>query len=297
MGGDMRRLGPLRLPFLPLTPLCVLAGAGAAFWTTGRADTFLAALCLLGALCAHISVNAFNEYGDFKSGLDALTRRTPFSGGSGTLPAHPELAGWILAVAATTLAVAALIGLYFVFMRGIGLLPLGLLGLAAILAYTPWLTRRPLLCLFAPGLGFGPLMVMGTQFVLTGAYAAAAFAASLPIFFLVNNLLLLNQFPDIEADRQVGRRHLPIVLGRRRAAWIFCLFLLLAFVSLSAAVVAGHLPNACLLGLAALPLALPLAWGVLRHAENAEALMPYLGLNVALNLLVPLLLALGLFLG
>lgn len=287
----------MRIPFLPLTPLCVFVGAGAAAWTSERLDPLSVALCLLGALCAHISVNAFNEYGDFKSGLDAIVSRTPFSGGSGTLPAHPELAGWTWAVAATSLSVAALVGLHFALARGVGLLPLGLLGLLLILAYTPWITRRPLLCLFAPGLGFGPLMTMGTQFALTGVYTGAAFAASLPIFFLVDNLLLLNQFPDIEADRQVGRRHLPIVLGPRRAAWVFCLLLAAAFVSLGAAVLAGYLPYACLLALLALPLAVPLAFGVLRHAENAQALIPYLGLNVAINLLVPLLLALGLFFG
>src|SRR5665647_1852854 len=49
-------------------------------------------LIFSGALAAHASVNMFNEYEDFKSGLDFHTQRTPFSGGSGTLPAFPELA-------------------------------------------------------------------------------------------------------------------------------------------------------------------------------------------------------------
>ena len=62
----------------------------------------------MGALCCHVSVNAFNEYYDFRSGLDARTRRTPFSGGSGTLPGKPELAGQALATAVVThLAVVA----------------------------------------------------------------------------------------------------------------------------------------------------------------------------------------------
>ena len=45
-------------------------------------------LALAGGLLAHISVNALNEYLDFTSGLDLTTLRTPFSGGSGTLPAN-----------------------------------------------------------------------------------------------------------------------------------------------------------------------------------------------------------------
>jgi len=158
----------MRLPFLVLTPACVLVGLGTAVWTTGKVSVLHFALALIGAICAHISVNAFNEYFDFQSGLDGRTARTPFSGGSGTLPANPAAARKALAVSVITLLLTAAIGLYFVFLRGWALLPLGLLGLVTIFAYTPWLARYPLLCLVAPGLGFGPCMVLGTHFVLTG---------------------------------------------------------------------------------------------------------------------------------
>jgi 1,4-dihydroxy-2-naphthoate octaprenyltransferase len=69
-------------------------------------------------------------------------------------------------------------------------------------------------CWLAPGLGFGPLMVMGTEVALAGQYTLEGFVASLVPFFLVNNLLLLNQYPDIEADKAVGRRHFLVVYGR-----------------------------------------------------------------------------------
>ena len=48
---------------------------------------------------AHLAVNMLNEYFDFKSGLDFKTQRTPFSGGSGTLPANPHLARQALTTA------------------------------------------------------------------------------------------------------------------------------------------------------------------------------------------------------
>ena len=99
--------------------------------------------------------------------------------------------------------------MYFVFTVGILLLPLGLLGIALIVFYTQWITKRPIICLVAPGLAFGPLMVLGTHFVLTGSYSWTAFAASLVPGFLVSDLLLLNQFPDVEADKTVGRKYLP----------------------------------------------------------------------------------------
>jgi 1,4-dihydroxy-2-naphthoate octaprenyltransferase len=198
-------LGPARLPFLALTPACIALGLACVQWQQGAIDLLQAMLVLLGAIAAHISVNAFNEYSDFKSGLDATTQRTPFSGGSGVLPAHPELAASTRAMALGSLALCTAIGLYFVRLRGPALLPLGLAGVLLIVLYTQWITRQPWLCLVAPGLGFGPVMILGTQVALTGHYSVAAAAASAVPFFLVNNLLLLNQFPDIEADRRVGR--------------------------------------------------------------------------------------------
>ncbi len=67
--------------------------------------------------------------------------------------------------------------------------------------------------------------------VLLGFATAAAapdFAGPWCRFFLVSNLLLLNQFPDLEADRSAGRRHLPIVLGRPSSSQVFGYFFELA---------------------------------------------------------------------
>ncbi len=290
-------LGPMRVPFLTLPPVCVALGAGTALWTTGRVDVRHALLALLGALAAHISVNALNDYFDFKSGLDFKTEKTPFSGGSGTLPANPDKASWAARIGWIAFALTAAIGLYFVWARGWALLPLGLAGLLVIALYTIWLTRTPLLCLVAPGLGFGVLMVMGTDFVLTGRYSWPAFAASLVPFFLVSNLLLLNQFPDAEADRSVGRRHLLIAAGRRSSAVVYAAFLGLTYLSIAAAVYLGLLPRASLLGLLTLAVAVRTAAGVLKHANDTKKLLPYLGSNVLLNLLTPALVAVGLFIG
>lgn len=295
---DWRYLtGPMRLPFLILTPACVLVGLGAALWEAGSVNALHAALALIGALCAHLSVNILNEYADFVSGLDSKTERTPFSGGSGTLPARPGLASHTLIMGLATSAIVCLIGAYFLIIRGWALLPLGILGLLVIFAYTPWLTRNPVLCLFAPGLGFGPLMVMGTVFALTGTYSWTAGIASLVPFFLVSDLLLLNQFPDVEADRSIGRKHFPILLGRRASSIFYGLFLLLAYVSIIVGVCARYLPPASLLGLLTLVLAVPTAIGAIRHAEDTGKLIQPMGLNVIINILTPLLVAAGLIIG
>jgi 1,4-dihydroxy-2-naphthoate octaprenyltransferase len=285
----------MRLPFLALTPACVLVGVGTAAWTGGHIDGLQVALLLVGAICAHISVNAFNEYFDFKSGLDAQTRRTPFSGGSGTLQAHPDMARTALVTAWAAFTITALTGLYFVILRGPAILPLGLVGLFLLYAYTPWLTRNPLLCLVAPGLGFGPLMVMSVHFALTGAYSWTAFAASLVPFFLVSDLLLLNQFPDVDADRQVGRRHFPILIGRKASSLIYGAFLAGAYLTIILGVALKLLPAFSLLGLLGMVFAVPSGMKAFRYSDDIGRLTPSLGMNVLLNLATPVLVGIGLF--
>jgi len=290
-------LGPMRLPFLILTPACVLLGLGTAIYTTGQINWLYFVLALVGGLAAHISVNTFNEYMDFKSGLDIRTIKTPFSGGSGTLPENPAMARSTLILAWVTFAVTALIGVFFLFARGWALFPLGLLGLIIIFVYTKWIARVPILCLIAPGLGFGTFMVMGTHFALTGEYSWIAFVASLVPFFLVSNLLLLNQFPDVAADQSVGRKHFPITLGKQQSGRIYIAFLLLTYISICLSVALKYLPPASLIGLLTMILAVPLSKSILQYAEDTEKLIPSMGLNVAVTILTPVLVAIGLFIG
>lgn len=289
-------LGPMRLPFLVLAPACVLAGWGSAAWEVGGISALYLILAFAGGLAAHISVNALNEYFDFKSGLDLRTRRTPFSGGSGTLPENPEKVHYALTVGLVAAGIIALIGLYFISVWGMMILPLGILGLFVIVAYTPLLNRNVFLCLIAPGLGFGTLMVMGVDFVLTGAYSWTSFFASLPSFFLVSNLLLLNQFPDLEADRSIGRRNLPIVAGRPFSAIIYTAFLALTYLSIVIGVLLGYLPAFTLLGLVTIIPAIPVVKGVHKNADQIEALIPSMGLNVLITVLTPVLVGFGFFL-
>jgi len=290
-------LGPMRAPFLILVPVVVALGWAAAIYAGHSVSLRDLCLVFIGALAAHISVNALNEYEAFHSGLDLRTERTPFSGGTGTLPRHPDKAFLALLTGSTSLLVALTIGFWFVYNRGAGLLPLGLFGVALILGYTRFLTRSPLLCLLAPGIAFGPLIVLGVYYVLTGQYGLTPALASLVPLFLVSNLLLMNQFPDREADASVGRRHLLVAHGPRTGVRVYGLFLLACYLVVLAAVAVDALPPTALLVL----LSLPLAWlafrGLQRHYAEIPALLPHMAQNVILNLVAPLLLCVGLAIG
>ena len=287
--------GSMRVPFLALPPACVLLGIGVAVHEGAPITWFQVVLILIWAVLGHISVNALNEYDDFKTGLDSRTVRTPFSGGSGTLQAHPELAGWVQTMAIIAIVIDAIISLYFAFLRGWGIIPLGLLGLLVIYAYSVRFVYNPILCLIVPGIGFGTVMVMGTNYMLTGHYSWVAFAASMIPFFLVSNLLLLNQFPDVEADLTVGRRHLPIVAGRKNSSLVYSFFLIATYLTIILGVVFGLFPLTTLIGLFTLPLAVMASLGAYRYANDIPKLIPSMGMNVILNLVTPTLVAVGFF--
>lgn len=286
----------MRAPFLLLVPVVVGLGWAAAVYDGYDVQAIDLLLAFVGALAAHISVNALNEYEDFRSGLDLRTERTPFSGGTGTLPRYPDKAHLALVVGVTSLLAVVAIGSWFLLRRGPALLPLGLLGVVLIVLYTRYLTRSALLCLLAPGMAFGPVMVLGVYFALTGRYGLTPALASLVPLFLVSNLLLMNQFPDREADATVGRGHLLIQHGPQAGVSVFGLFLIACYVALVASVVAGGLPPGALLALVTTPLAWLVFRGLSRHYRVIPELIPHMGRNVALCLATPLLLATGLVL-
>jgi 1,4-dihydroxy-2-naphthoate octaprenyltransferase len=285
-----------RPQFLLLTPVSVAVGVGTAAWTQGGLGALpwgYVILALIGALCAHIATNVLNDYFDYTSGLDLKTKPTPFSGGSGILPQRLMTPTNALIFGLVALGLTAAIGIVFWAVWGWGILPLGLLGIITIIAYTPWVTKHPFLCLIAPGLGFGPFMVMGTHFVLTGRYDGVSLLASLVPGLLVSNLLLLNQFPDVEADAAVKRRHIPIIMGRGASARLYAAMALGAYLVIILAWIIGDAPAAALIALLTLPLALLTIKGVIRHADQIDQLIPYLGRNVMYTLATPFLLGIG----
>lgn len=286
-----------RPPFLLLTPACLLLALGTARYSSAAVSIADVIFLLLGALSAHISVNTFNEYFDFRSGLDNLTRKTPFSGGSGALVDTADAAPSVLALAIGSLLFTIMIGIYFITAVGTALLPLGTAGLLIIVTYTQWLNRQPLLCLLAPGVGFGPLMIVGGHLVLTGDITDSVGYVSLVPLCLVSGLLLMNQLPDIDADKKVGRRHFPIVYGIDKSILTYGGLSLLAIALVLVGVWVELLPGLSLLSLLPLGLTIGVFTGARKHTNNIPALIPYLGMNVAATLLTPVVLGLTLLLG
>ncbi len=282
-----------RPSFLLLVPVCVLAGVAASYYVTGEINVTHLVLASIGALLAHMSVNILNIYFDYRSGIDFNTERTPFSGGSPVLVSGLMDAKKALIFGLATMAAVFGIGIYFIVQYGWTVLPIGLGGLVIIYAYTPYITKVPVLTeVIGPGLGFG-LMTLGTYFTQTGGYSAAGVYASVVVGLLVANLLLLNEFPDVEADRAGGRKHLPIIIGRRKTAVIYCLITAAAYAVLLTSVISGVVSWLALLGLATLPLGIKAMRGALKHNSDTQKLIPFLAVNVIVVQITPLLMGIG----
>lgn len=254
-------------------------------------------LVLIGALAAHISVNTLNEYYDFKSGLDLTTDKTPFSGGSGALPANPEVAELTRIIGVVSLALTVTIGLYLILQLGIQIMPIGIAGVILIIGYTQWLNRFPFLCLVAPGSGFGLLMVIGTHVALTGEFSRLSWLVSLVPFFLVNNLLLLNQYPDIKADAGVGRNTFPIAFGLNKSNLLYALFTMATYSLILFFIVKGYVPKLSIIALTPMLLSLFALFGAVKFSSKIGNAPQYMAANVAATILTPLLLGASIIYG
>ena len=279
--------------FLVLTPACIFLGFSIAVIFGHQIQYVDLFEALLVGLFAHISVNTFNEFVDFRSGLDMVTTKTAFSGGSGALPDCPSADRLVLAVAVGTLLVSILLGLHIASRQGPVVWPIGILGIALVVSYTPWLNRLPIICLITPGIAFGPLMVGGTYTALTGQLTFLPFYVSLVPFFLVNNLLLLNQIPDITADKSVGRNHFAIRYGVSTAVKAHGAFTIAGFGVIGFGIAADFLPVSSLLTCVPMIGSVLAYFGAKRHAHSIERLVPLLGANAFAAVFSPVVLGLS----
>lgn len=273
-----------RPQFLLLPVVLILAGTAVA-WYDGSFNILYALLALVGLLLCHASVNILNDYVDYKSGVDLKTIKTPFSGGSGILPANkltPRQALWYGTIC---LVLAVPIGVFFAIAQGWQLLPLLLVAAICVVFYTPVIlkTNFPE---WSPGLGLGFLPVLGAYFAQTGHYTFSAFTVAVPAGFLVLNLLLLNEFPDAEADMVASKKTLPITAGKRKAAIVYTTFMILTYLWIVAMVIAGPMPKIALLALLTLPFAYKAVKGSFNYNDLSK-LVPAQGNNVLTVLGIP----------
>jgi len=244
-----------------------LLGTALAWWD-GFFNLNHAVLAFAGLLLWHISVNVLNDYFDYRSGIDLETTRTPFSGGSGLLPAKVLRAEPVKRAGLVVFALAIPIWVYLAVESGPLLLLPAAVAAACVLFYTPFLVRIGLGEL-ASAYGVGIFPILAFYFVQTGSFTLQSAVVAVTAAIFVFNLHLLNEFPDIEPDRSGGRKTLAILMGRRRASRLYLFGSLAAYGWIAAWVAAGEMPLLASLCFLTLPVTGYAAAGLFRYDGGA----------------------------
>ncbi len=298
-------LAQTRANFLLLAVFLVAIGlAYAAKYSPGVSFNWLHAILITaGTISAHIAVNLFNELSDYYTGIDFNTKRTPFSGGSGMMTGGHIKPRQVKIAAATTLIFSAGIGLYFSLVSHWSIALISIIGAFTIVFYTILLSRISLGELFA-GLVLGSLVVLGAFIAQSGSPGMSlstlvpreVWLVSVPPGILTAMLLLLNEFPDAEADKAGGRKHLVIKMGKRWSARLYAASMAFVFLFILLLPVFGIASAWLYLALLPFPLAIKAAITAIHYGEETHKLLPAMGMNVMVVLGTDLLIAVAVIL-
>jgi 1,4-dihydroxy-2-naphthoate polyprenyltransferase len=287
----------LRLPFLTGSLLPVLQAAALAYGD-GSVNGLNLLLILIGVGALHSAGNLINDYVDTPRSDTVNPNPTPFSGGSRVILENLLSARWVFWAATLCFSAAVLIGGYLILNGRPYVALIGLLGLIAGLFYSVGPIQ-----FMSRGLGeitiffaFGPLITWGTYYVLTGRLAGPAFLLGFPLGFLITAIIWINEFPDYQADKAVGKRNLVVRWGLAPSRWVYILLMLLPFPFLIFLTAVRGQTNWLLLGWLALPLALKgirILWG---EYNTPAKIIPAQALTIQTHLALGLLTVLGMLL-
>lgn len=211
---------------LPAAAAPVIIGTAVAAYS-GEFQLLPALATLVTALLLQIGANLANDAFDYLKGADTSERLGPMR----VTQAGLMSAGQVLAAMWFVFGLSALLGIYLIWISGWPILVIGLLSIAGALAYT----GGPIPYGYY-GLGdifvfffFGPLAVCGTTYIQTGQIASLAFLASIPVGFLVTDILVVNNLRDIETDRTSNKYTLAVRLGEHRTRQEYAVLIAIAY--------------------------------------------------------------------
>jgi 1,4-dihydroxy-2-naphthoate octaprenyltransferase len=199
----------------------------------------------------------------------------------------------ILTLSLTMYGIGIVIGLFLAFTRGLPILWIGMIGVAVGMLYV-----APGINLAGRGLGemaillaFGVLCVMGSYYVQAQTFAWEPLLLSLPVGLLITAVLWINEFPDFNADKAVGKNHWVVRLGKRKAAIGYTIIMIATYVLIAVYAVVYNLW--LVLALALFPNAIKISSNALKNYDNIPALVPSNAGTIMAHLLTGLLLSGG----
>ncbi|MEG0474327.1 MAG: 1,4-dihydroxy-2-naphthoate polyprenyltransferase [Carnobacterium sp.] len=194
---------------------------------------------MAACLALQIATNLFNEYYDFKRGLDTADS----TGIGGGIVRHSLQPKNVLATAFLLYVLAAFIGVYICMNSSWLLAAIGLLGMAIGYLYTggPFpIAYTPFGELFS-GLSMGIGFVLIAFFIQTQTITLQSLLISIPIGILVGAINLSNNIRDIEEDSKGGRKTLAILLGDQKGIIVLSIAFAVSYVWIVFLVASGYI--------------------------------------------------------
>jgi len=242
----------IRIRFLLASVIAVSVGLAITWWHSSNVTVFDAILTMAGVLALHASVDLFNDYWDFKRGIDTTTKRTKMSGGSGVLPEGLLKPRQVYAGGIIFLVIGTIIGVYFVITDGIIIGIILAFAVVSIYFYSTKIVNWGLAEVFVSIKG--TLIVIGTYFIQTSQINESVILGGIVVGVLSSLVLFITSFPDHDADKAKGRKTLVIGIGKKRASIIIWVFPAIVYGITISTVIAQIFPVACLIIIVTFPL-------------------------------------------
>lgn len=262
-------LGLVRFVSLPITFFSVTQ-AGILSLIYGGFELKLFLFTMLGLLFAHASSNVFNDIWDFKNKVD-----TPdyFRGVYSSHPVYVlgEKKAFLLGIFLATLAFFC--GMYLFTVRGWGVILLAILGFIILFSYSgpPFRLKYIGLGEFIVFLVWGPLMISGSFWVITGKMNLEVILFSLPYGVTASLVLFGKHLDKIEDDAKKGVKTLPVILGKEKTK---SLCRVLVFVPYATVIFLSLKFPTLLLTLISFPRALSVVRGLYKEKPKSPSDLP-----------------------
>ena len=222
-----------------------------------------AILSIVGIICAHIFGNLYNDYFDVKSGTDdnnneyfnvgdksLMLRGAQISGGSRAVELglitlkKTKILGNLMIIIALACIIILSINIYYQTGSFDNIYGVGIIGFSGLfLAY--FYTAEPLKFSSRKGLGeltifltFGPLLTLGSFFAMSNTSIEISFQLlqnfaliGIPLGLLTTNILLINQFPDLNSDKKSNKINLVVLFGKKYSRWIYLANLFVIYIT------------------------------------------------------------------
>ena len=281
----------IRIRFLLASVIAVSVGLAITWWHSSNVTVFDAILTMAGVLALHASVDLFNDYWDFKRGIDTATKRTKMSGGSGVLPEGILKPRQVYAGGIIFLVIGTIIGVYFVITDGIIIGIILAFAVISIYFYSTKIVNWGLAEVFVSIKG--TLIVIGTYFIQTSQINESIIFGGIVIGVLSSLVLFITSFPDHDADKAKGRKTLVIGIGKKRACSMLWVFPAIVYGISIAAVIFEIFPISCLILLATIPLIIKSGHKLKQNYEQLTNLVPAMNSTLYFSRITGALLVVG----